>query len=707
MAQEDYMDFDFREKFREANLLMEEENFDEALEIWKDLVSAHEENANLNYKTGYAYIHSSLDRKKSLQYLKVAEQLRSDQFSNWNIDDYNPFDPQEVNAPQETPYYLGLAYLKNYQLDQALNNFNKANDLLGKKHHLKVKCQRYIETTKNAIYFVQNPLENADIVNLGAEVNGPFDDFSPVISVDERALYFTSRRVRNDSSNVRTIAEDGKFFEDIYIAYADNQGAWAEPELLNFNQKDNHLATVNVTPDGQQLFIYDGSIGDGALKESKMVGESWSDPVMLGTDINSKHWETHIALTSDGNTMYYVSDRPGGKGERDIYRVVRLPNGKWSKSLALPSNINTKYNEDAPFIHPDGKTLYFASEGHKSMGGFDIFKSVQDEDGNWSEPENIGYPINTVEDDVFYVISSDGKRAYFSSDREGGFGKKDIYRINLPTPPSEINLAVLKGSIISPDAKLPEDIAIYVTNTKTGITKSYKPRSRDGVFVAILEPCNDYDIDYTVNGLSIEQESISIDCGSSYREINREIILDPVNLSNSTVDGDNTDVVVNEETNESEDGSTTQTKVTEEDVTVISTTKDDVTVVSTTEVGNAFFDVYYGYNQTGTNLDRERFEMFIDDVKEIVSAKGTVDILIEGAASRVPTKTWGTNDKLAKARAEKGRDNLIASLNAKGIDTSKINIISVDSSVQGPTYKGDYKNIEKYTKYQYLKITGK
>ena len=712
-AQEDYMDYNFRENFREANLLMEEGNYDEALDIWMDLVSAHGENANLNYKTGYAYINSSLDRKNSLQYLKVAEQLRTDQFSNWNIADYNPFDPQEVNAPGETPFYLAKAYLLNYQLEEALNNFNKANDLLSKKHHLKETCQRYIETTKNAIYFVQHPLTEANIVNLGPEVNSPFDDFSPVISVDERALYYTSRRVRKDSSNLSTVAEDGKYFEDIYISYSDNLGNWGNPELLNINAVDNHLATVNVTPDGQQLFVYDGSVGDGTLMESKMVGEIWSEPVQLGTDINTKHWETHIALTSDGNTMYYVSDRPGGRGERDIYRVVKLPNGKWSKSLGLPPNVNTKFNEDAPFIHPDGRTLYFASEGHKSMGGFDIFKTVLDDDGNWSEPENVGYPINTVEDDVFYVISSDSRRAYFSSDRDGGYGKKDIYRIDLPIPPEEINLAVLKGAIISPDTKLPEDIAIYVTNTGSEITKSYKPRARDGVFVAILEPCNDYDIDYTVNGISIKQETISIDCGSSYREINREILLDPVNLTNSTVEGDDIEVDVKtddnkevvEETNE--EGNVTQTKVTEDDVTVISTTKDDITVVSTSDVGTAYFDVYYGYNQTGTSLDRERFEMFIDDIKDIIQKKGSIDITIEGSASRVPTDTWGTNEKLAKARAEQGRDNLISSLKAKGINTSNVNVMAVDSSVQGPTYTGDYKNIEKYTKYQFLKITGK
>ncbi|NND76798.1 MAG: hypothetical protein HKN39_01265 [Flavobacteriales bacterium] len=716
-GQEDYMDFEFRERFREANLLMQEENFDEASDIWMEKVNNHTENANLNYKTGYALLNSSKDRKSSLQYLKIAEQLRGDKFSNWNINDYDPFDPQEVNAPIETPYYLAKSYLLNGDFEEALNNFNKANELLGNKHHLKDDCLRYIETTKNAIFFTNNPIPNPKIVNLGEKINGKYDDFSPVLSLDERALYFTSRRARSDSSNVKTIAEDGKFYEDIYISYKDVQGEWGTPELLNINEADKHLATVNVSPDGQQLYVYDGSIGDGTLKESKMIGELWSEPVKLGTDINSKHWETHITLTPDGNTMYFVSDRPGGHGERDIYRVVKLPNGKWSKALCLPKEVNTKYNEDAPYIHPDGRTLYFASEGHKSMGGFDIFKTDLNDDGQWSIPENIGYPINTVEDDVFYVMSPDRKRAYFSSDRVGGFGKKDVYRIDLPTPPDEINLAVLKGAIESPE-ELPDDIAIYVTNTSTDVTKSYKPRARDGVFVAILEPCNDYDIDYTINGISIKQETISVDCGSSYREINREILLDPVNLANSKfvdilVDVDpktgKTDDVDKQvgSTTTSDDGTVVQTKTSDDDVTVISTSKDDVTVVSTSEVGTVFFDVYYGYNQTGTDLDKERFEIFVEDVVELIEQKGNIDITLEGSASRVPTKTWGTNEKLARARVDKGKENLLTAIQAKGVDINKLNIKTIDSSVQGPIYSGDYKNIEKYTKYQFLKITGK
>ena len=701
LISQDYIDFQFREDFREANLLMEEGNYDEALGIWLEKVNNHPENANLNYKTGYAYLNSSKNKKNALQYLRTADELRSDKFSSFNIDGYDPFDPGETNAPPETAYYLGQAYLVNDQLDKALEQFKKANSSLGKKHHLKSKSERYIQTTQNAMEFYQNPSEEINIVNMGPVINSKYDDFSPVISIDEGALYFTSDRARSDSSNIRYISEDGGYFEDIYVSFKDASSEWQSPELLNFNYPDNHLATVNVTPDGQQLYIYDGKEEGGTLKESRMVGEEWTEPVKLGSDINTKHWETHITLTPDGNTMYFVTDRPGGEGGRDIFRVVKLPNGKWSKALALSTQINTPFDEDAPFIHPDGRTLYFASQGHKSIGGFDIFKSIRDDEGNWSQPENIGYPINTVEDDVFYVTSPDNRRAYFSSNREGGYGKKDVYMIELPVPPEEINLAVLKGTIIAADGQELPDITIYISETNSDEVFSYKPRARDGVFVAVLKPCADYDIDYTADGISFKQETITIDCGSSYREIRRELLLDPINLSNSTISKEEDDTVV-----KSEDD-VVQTKTSDDDVTVISTTKDDVTIISTSETGTAFFDVYYGYNQTGTNLAEERFEIFIDDVQKIIEQKGSIDITIEGSASRVPTKTWGTNEKLAKARAEQGQDNLMKYLTQRGIDESKVNVKAVDSAVQGPQYKGDYKNIELYTKFQFLKITGK
>ena len=175
---------------------------------------------------------------------------------------------------------------------------------------------------------------------------------------------------------------------------------------------------------------------EGSIYYSKLDGDQWSYGYMLGTDpgditdINTQYHEPSACLSPDGNTLYFVSDRPGGFGGEDIYRCVKLPTGRWSKATNLGPTINTEYDEDAPFMHPDGVTLFFSSNGHKTMGGFDIFFSVKSDSG-WYPPQNMGYPINTTDDDVFYVMSSDGKRAYFSSVRPEGLGEQDIYMVTL------------------------------------------------------------------------------------------------------------------------------------------------------------------------------------------------------------------------------------------------------------------------------------
>ena len=194
---------------------------------------------------------------------------------------------------------------------------------------------------------------------------------------------------------------------------------------------NSHEASINLTADGQTLIVYKDDGGDGNIYFSKWDGNDWTSIQSFGSDINSKYWESHACLSADNNTLYFVSDRPGGYGGRDIYRCVKLPNGLWSKSLNVGPTINTKYDEDGPFISADGITLNFSSIGHKSMGGFDIFVSMIEEDKKFSEPRNIGYPINTTDDDVFFVTSPDGKRGYFSSAKAGGLGDKDLYKMSI------------------------------------------------------------------------------------------------------------------------------------------------------------------------------------------------------------------------------------------------------------------------------------
>ncbi|MFZ1692355.1 MAG: hypothetical protein WAT74_04070, partial [Flavobacteriales bacterium] len=425
----------FNWKFEEASKLMEEKLFNQSAEIWKELVTEQPENANLNYRLGLSYFSSYNQKAKALPYLEKASTLRKSKgYGGFNTSGYDPFDPRETNAPVEVDYYLGRAYHLNEEFDKADIFYQKFLDGVDARHAMRPLAARGKEQTANARELRKNPL-GYQVSNVGPVINNDHPDFSPVLSVDGNALFYTSRRVRPDSSNKNVLDPiAGMPYENIYVSYKDREGNWQTPELLNINPSGaGHLGSVNVAADGQTLFIYRDDGGDGNIYESKLVGEVWTDPVLMSSDINTRSWETHGALTADGNTFYFVSNRPGGQGGRDIYRVVRLPNGQWSKSQNLGNVVNTPYDEDGVFIHPNGRTMYFSSVGHNSMGGFDIFQTEQQDDGTWTPPVNLGYPLNTVDDDVFFITTADGRRGYFSSDQIGGFGEKDIYFVDLPS----------------------------------------------------------------------------------------------------------------------------------------------------------------------------------------------------------------------------------------------------------------------------------
>jgi hypothetical protein len=278
-----------------------------------------------------------------------------------------------------------------------------------------------------------------------------------------------------------------------------------------------------LTSDDQTLIIFKGiSEKDGNIYFSNWDGNDWTSLQDFGSDINSKYWESHACLNSDKTVLYFVSDRPGGYGGRDIYRCTKLPNGLWGKSINIGPTINTKYDEDGPFIHPDGNTLLFASMGHKSMGGFDIFVSTIEDNNKFSEPQNIGYPINTTDDDVFFVTTGDGKRGYFSSAKAGGFGEKDLYSITL-SDDSQKAMVLVKGSILLGESgKLMDDVLIVVTNKATGeIVGSYKPKS-NGSFASILSPNNNYSFSYLVNNDEFYKEDLFVSNDLTYQQIQKE-----------------------------------------------------------------------------------------------------------------------------------------------------------------------------------------
>ena len=711
----------FNWKFEEASKLMEEKIYNQAAEIWKELVTEQPENANLNYRLGLSYFSSFNQKAKALPYLEKASTLRKGgNYGGFNTAGYDPFDPRETNAPVEVDYYLGRAYHLNENFDKADLFYQKFLDGVDARHAIRPLAVRGKEQTANARELRKNPL-GYQVSNVGPVVNNDHPDFSPVLSVDGNALFYTSRRVRPDSSNKSVLDPiAGMPYENIYVSYKDREGNWQTPELLNINPSGaGHLASVNVAADGQTLYIYRDDGGDGNIYESKLVGEVWTDPVLMSSDINTRSWETHGALTADGNTFYFISNRPGGQGGRDIYRVVRLPNGQWSKAQNVGNVVNTAYDEDGVFIHPNGRTMYFSSIGHNSMGGFDIFQTEQQDDGTWTPPVNLGYPLNTVDDDVFFITTADGRRGYFSSDKIGGYGEKDIYFVDFPDEMGAEGLAVLKGFIIPPPGEqLSPTTTLYVTNKETGEVKSYKPRQRDGVYVAILEPCKNYNLDYRVNDKTVHTEDIFVECESAYQEINKEVYLNPVSLDGAAS--------IVDLPKGAPPGSKEKGEPVKEGVTVVgpsakvvpptaeATTGEPKTDAQRKQEGEthvtpdatfaAEFVKYHGYNEKDIDTNDPKWTEFATKVVDLLVKEGKVKVTIEASASHVPTKTYGTNDKLSNLRMEVARKALLDAVRTAGKDPKDLLLESVNHLVQGPKYGGDYKNTGKYGKFQFVKL---
>ncbi|MBP8823488.1 MAG: PD40 domain-containing protein [Flavobacteriales bacterium] len=693
--------------FDEASRLMEEKLYGQAAETWKELVAKDPGNANLNWKTGQSYMLSYNAKAKALPFLQTAAAKR---VARYGGSGYDPFNPKERNAPVEVDYWLGRAYHLNNEFDRADSSYRKFIAEAGERNDFKNLAARGLEQTANARTQIAEPKEY-QVSNIGPMVNSDLPDFSPVISVDGNALFFTSRRIRPDSSNQGILDPiAGLPYENIYVSYKDRNGKWQAPELLNINPPIGHLATVNVSADGQTLITYQDDNGDGNLYESKLVGELWSDPMKMGSDINTKAWETHGALSADGNTFYFVSNRAGGSGGRDIYRVVKLPTGAWSKAQNLGATVNTPYEEDGVFIHPDGRTMYFASTGHNSMGGFDIFSTEQQSDGTWSAPVNIGYPLNTVDDDVFFVTTADGRRGYFSSDKMGGYGEKDIYFVDFPQEMGSEGLAVLKGFIIPPPGEqLSPTTILYVTDKATGEVKSYKPRQRDGVYVAILAPCRNYNLDYRVNDKTVHTEDVYVECESAYQELNKEVYLNPVALAGAA---SIVDMPEGAPPGSKEQGVPVKDKVTQtQGAEPVAAPKTDAERqqqgekhVTPDASYAAEFVKYHGYNEKGIDTQAADWKDFVASVLALMDKQATVDITIESSASHVPTRTYGNNDKLSALRKEEASKQLIDAVKAAGKDPANLRLGSVNHLVQGPKYRGDYKDTAKYGKFQYVKL---
>lgn len=485
---------------KEADYYYKITDYVSANKIYLELYKADTNWVDLNYKIGVCLFKSG-DNKE----------MASTHFAKAAIGQYN-----------EARYYLAQCYHFQNRFDEEIELLKRYKSYLDKKEIPDSDIDRTIEIAKRAKDMMSRPFE-ITIENMGTVINTKFPEYVPLINADESMLIFTSRR---EGSTGEKLDPYNQYFEDIYIS--DKIGSkWGPPESIGTNiNSETHDACVGLSSDGNTLIIFrtDKDLKGGDLYLSKLQGDIWLTPEKLGNMVNSEYNEPSACLNVDGMMMYFSSNRPGGYGGKDLYRITRFANGDWSLPMNLGPTVNTSYDDDAPFLHPDGVTLYFSSKGHETIGGYDIYETVFNDSIGWSKPQNLGYPINTTGDDIYFVLSTDGKRGYYSSGKEGGQGGQDIYVVHMPSFESR-NLIVVKGKVMNTD-NVPLSAQLTVLSLETGhVEGMYNSNIKTGKYIMVLKPDTKYVLQINSDITENTEEGLFFPGITDFTEIEKDIVL--------------------------------------------------------------------------------------------------------------------------------------------------------------------------------------
>lgn len=389
----------------------------QARDAYLQVLDYDPDNLKANYMAGRLYLET-VDKEKATQYLVKVYSL-------------NP------GYTFDLLYLIGRSYQFGLDFDNAIDYYNRYLDKVrsnpgynGVDFVSTDDAQKRIKECNTGISLVANPL-NYNITNVGDGVNSEWPDYGPTIDENETMLIFTSRRRQGNMNE--NVYEDNFPYEDIYISRKVDDKWGPAKNMGPVINTPYFESSLTLTKDGKQLYLYlDTNAGDIYVSNLKPDG-SWSAPVPLQGNINSSSKETSVSISPNGNVIYFASDRPGSIGGLDLYYSIKNKRGIWLDVKNMGPVINTPEDDDFPFIDYDSKTLYFSSKGHQGMGGFDIYKSVYDSSKrDWITPVNIGYPMNTPDNDISFIATKDGKRGYFSSVREDGLGYQDIYMFTIP-----------------------------------------------------------------------------------------------------------------------------------------------------------------------------------------------------------------------------------------------------------------------------------
>lgn len=513
-----------KQNIRSGDARIKKQNdYEKAIPYYLDAWEFNPNNAALNYAIGSAYLETS-EKQKSLSFLEQAQSLNE-------------------SVANDLYLMLGQSRHLNYKFEAAIEAYNQYLRLNPKLNiDEKSAVNKRVTECRYGKELMQDTVR-VEIRNLGENINTEYAEYNPMIVSDGSKLLFTARRkyIGNPIEPA-----DGKPCEDVWYSDKAKDGEWEKAKKFGspINTK-GHDAVSGMSPDGQELFIYkavDKKGGD--IFHSKLKGNKWSKPEPMPEVINSEHHESKASMSYDGKTLYIVSSRPeGNQGGRDIFISTLDAALQWSEPKNLGPVINTEYDEEGVFIHPDGRTLYFCSQGHNSMGGFDIFRTVKDSTGSWSTPENLGYPINTPDDEAFWAIASDGRHAYISSVRPDGYGDYDIYEVIFPEPESideiqqiDVRLTLFNGFVKDVKTLDPLEAKIEIVDNETNEQIAVLSSNQaTGKFIVNLPAGKNYGLSVSKDGYMFHSENFNIKDDAKFQQITREILLQPMEVGTKIV----------------------------------------------------------------------------------------------------------------------------------------------------------------------------
>ena len=531
---------------KEAEVLFSEGvgTYGKALESYKLAALYNTYNPQLNYKMGVCCIFSE-KKLDALNYFKKAYEFKNDVASDINL-------------------LLGRAYHFNHEFDRAIEEYKNYRDNLTEKEskNNEINIEKLIEECENGKKLVTEMVSVA-ITNIGGNVNSKYDDYNPLVTSSGNRMYFTSRResILTDQRNVT----DNKFNEDIYVSFFRN-GKWENAQNVGKKlNSDYNDAALAISDNDSILYVYNGNSNNGDIFESSYKKGSWSNPKKMSGKFNSGDRETTLSFDAEKKTVYFISaSKKNTLGGTDIFVSRKNEKAKWGKPENAGPVINTPYDEEAVFLHPNGKTLFFSSKGHNSIGGFDIFMTTMMDDGGWSIPQNIGFPINSAGDDLFYSTYNDSTSAFFSSMREDSYGFMDIYEITyipelvyvdtIPEAeeildvelevlafegevPDEIDHSiVLKGIVSDREDSIPLMARLEIIDLDINdIIATSISDKESGNYSIRLEEKKNYGVEITSQGYMLFLDIVSIPSDYEESELNRNFSLQKVKVGEKVI----------------------------------------------------------------------------------------------------------------------------------------------------------------------------